>query len=145
MTFYGLPLALIAVLALPLPAVAGPITVVPGADFKGVGAQLGSSGKFFAFAAPRDVGGKLAICGLVYYEKANSTTKALERRFTEHMQFKLAGKPVRANPDQFLRYASQDQAVKANKAGCSVTTQAWDASYAKAAFTVDLPSETITY
>ena len=61
----------------------------------GIGCERTSSGKAEVDAAPRQVGDKLAICGLVIIDKATSTTKATEGRFTEHVQFHLAGKGIR--------------------------------------------------
>lgn len=133
-----------AALCLTTPALAEIPTVKPGQDFIGIGYELTSSGKVEVYAAPRQVGDKLAICGLVFVEKATNTTKALEGRFSEKIGFHLAGKSVRVQTGLFKRYYSKDDMASA-LAGCSVTQKPWDPAYAKGNFTMSLGNETVRY
>ena len=132
----------LAVLCVSTPALAEAPTVNPDQDFIGVGFELTSSGKVEVYAAPRQVGGKLAICGLVLVEKATNTTKVIERRFTATIQFRLAGKLVAVQTAFFKRYYDRADLATA-VAGCSVTPTPWDKSFAKAEFKMDMGRVTI--
>ena len=58
-----------------------------GKDFIGVGYSISSSGNVVVYAGVREIGGKVAVCGMVWYEKATSSTRAIEAKFTEKMTF----------------------------------------------------------
>lgn len=131
-----------AALCLTTPALAEAPTVKPDAGFVGIGFELTSSGKVEVYAAPRQVGDKLAICGLVLVEKASNTTKAIERRFTSAIQFRIAGKTVAVETAFFKRYYDRTDLPKA-VAGCSVTPTPWDKSFAKAEFKMEMSRMTI--
>ncbi len=116
--------------------------VKPGPDFVGVGYSLSSSGNVIVYAGVREVGGKVAVCGMVWYEKATSSTQAIEAKFTEKMSFKIGKKGLSVNSRAFNRFKTKEDA-EAGLARCSVTTTAWRAEYAKAKLTMKLGSVTI--
>ena len=130
--------------AVPFAAVAQAPTVHPSADFQGIEMNIGGGGKVITFAGARQIGDKLAICGLVFFDGANGTAKALEGRFLEHMQFKMNGKAVHVQTALFNRFPDQTTAQK-GLAACSVTNTPWDPAFAKMKLEMHLPSETITY
>ena len=111
-------------------AAAGAPEVKPAQDFQGIGYSVTSSGKVAVFAGARDIGGKLAVCGLVYFEKPSATTRAAEPLFTEHIRFSIAGKGLSVNSHAFKRYKTEAEAFAGN-AGCAVTTTPWVESYGK--------------
>lgn len=114
--------------------------VDPANDFKGLGFEVtsgGSIGSVVVFAAPRDIGGKLAICGTVFFEDATHTLMSVERQYTSRMSFRLAGKNVPVNTGVFSRYETEAEA-SAGKARCYVTRKPWQAGYASAPFEMRL-------
>jgi hypothetical protein len=116
--------------------------VKPGQDFVGIGYSLSSSGNVIVYAGIREIGGKVAVCGMVWYEKATSSTRAIEAKFTEKMSFKIGKKGLTVSTRAFNRFKTKEDA-QAGQARCSVTTTAWRAEYAKAKLTMKLGSVTI--
>lgn len=114
-------------------------------DFDGIGYRIDSGGEVQVFAAPRQVGDKLAVCGIVVFAGATATTRAIERRFSERIAFKIAGQPLHVTTDLFKRYKSPAEAQAANTAGCSVSNLPWDKSYAKTRLDMKLAATTITF
>ena len=107
--------------------------------------MIDSGGEVQVWAAPRDAGGKLAICGVVVFEKATATTRAIERRFSERISFTLGGQAVHVQTDVFKRYKTMDEAIAADKSGCSISNLPWDKGYSKAKLDMNLVATTITY
>ena len=116
--------------------------VKPGKDFVGIGYSISTSGNVNVYAGVREIGGKVAVCGMVWYEKATSSTRAIEAKFTEKMTFKIAGKGLTVSTRTFSRYKTEEEAA-AGVARCSVTTTAWKSAYGKAKLTMNLSSVTI--
>lgn len=133
--------AVIAAMAPNLASAAVP-EVQPGKDFVGIGYSISSSGNVIVYAGAREIGGKVAVCGLVWYEKATSSTRAIEAKFTEKMAFKIAGKGLSVSTRAFNRFKSEAEAA-VGLARCSVTTTPWKASYGKAKLTMTLGNVTI--
>ena len=123
-------------------ALAAAPEVKPGQDFVGIGYGLSSSGDVVVYAGVREIGGKVAVCGLVWYEKATSSTRAVEAKFTEKMSFKIDGKGLSVNTRQFNRFKTKEEAQQ-GLARCSVTQTAWKASYGKAKLKMALGNVTI--
>ena len=113
-----------------------------GEDFVGVGYSISSSGNVVVYAGVREIGGKVAVCGMVWYEKATSSTRAIEAKFTEKMRFKIAGKGLTVSTRSFNRFNSEQEA-QTGLARCSVTTTPWQAAYGKAKLDMKLGSVTI--
>ena len=113
-----------------------------GKDFVGVGYSISSSGNVVVYAGVREIGGKVAVCGMVWYEKATSSTRAIEAKFTEKMRFKIAGKGLTVSTRSFNRFNSEQEA-QTGLARCSVTTTPWQAAYGKAKLDMKLGSVTI--
>ena len=113
-----------------------------GEDFVGVGYSISSSGNVVVYAGVREIGGKVAVCGMVWYEKATSSTRAIEAKFTEKMRFKIAGKGLTVSTRSFNRFNSEEEA-QTGLARCSVTTTPWQAAYGKAKLDMKLGSVTI--
>ena len=104
--------------------------VDPASDFAGISYGVSSSGKIIVFAGVREIGGKVAVCGMVFFEKATSTTKSIEPDFTQQMSFCIGGQSLRVQTSRFSRFPSEAEAMK-GKARCSVTNRAWKPTYAK--------------
>jgi hypothetical protein len=121
------------------------IEVAPGPDFIGMDYSMSTGGNVFVVAGVRKIGGKVAICGLVYYaDRATATTRSVEGPLTDKTRFSLAGKVLRVNARLFKRYKNKDEAT-GSPAGCSVTTTVWQDKFAKAPFSMDLKGTTFRY
>lgn len=129
---------------LALPALAETPTVQIDDGYEGIGYKMSSGGEVQVWAAPREVGGKLGICGFVLMEKATATTRVIEKEGTSNVIFTLAGKPLRVVTDRFKRYKSMDELKASPLAGCSVIEAPWDKSYA-GALTLDLGNFTVRH
>ena len=126
------------VLLLSTTFVAASPEVQPGRDFEGISYSMSTSGQVVVYAGLRNIKGKLAVCGLVFFEKkANATTRAAERQITDNIKFKIAGKSINVTPRSFTRYVTEQEA-DGGTAGCSVTTKAWQDAYSKAKLTMAL-------
>ena len=123
-------------------AVAGGTEVKPSKDFQGLGYSITSSGNVVVFAGVREMAGKVAVCGFVFFEKATSSTIAIEPRFTEKMRFSIAGKGLSVSTRAFKRYKTEAEAFAGN-AHCAVTTTPWEAAYGNAKLSMKLSSETV--
>jgi len=110
---------------------AKPAEVPIGQDFEGFAFSVTSSGQIIIFAGARDIGGKVAICGVVFFEDATATTRSLERQFTEKVGFSLAGKPIPVSTGVFKRYKSVEEAKAGGTARCSTSNRPWNPAYAK--------------
>jgi hypothetical protein len=111
-------------------------------DFVGIGYSLSSSGNVVVYAGVREIGGKVAVCGLVWYEKATSSTRAIEAKFTEKVVFKIDGKGLSVNTRVFGRFKTEEEAFR-GLARCSVTQTPWKANYANGKLKMTLGSVTI--
>lgn len=127
------------------PACAEAPTTEIANDFKGIAYGLTSGGEVQVYAAPRDMGGKVAICGFVLFLKATATTRAIERQGTENIAFWLGKTPLRVQTDLFKRYKSEEEIAAAGKAGCSGTNLDWDPAYAKSGVKMELSNFTIRH
>jgi hypothetical protein len=116
--------------------------VTPGKDFVGMGYSLSSAGNVIVYAGVREIEGKVAVCGMVWYEKATSSTRAIEAKFTEKMSFKIAGKGLSVGTRSFNRFKTEDEAANGT-ARCSVTTTAWKPAYGKAKLDMKLGNVTV--
>lgn len=116
--------------------------VQPANDFVGIGYRVSSSGEVIVYAGVREIGGRLAICGLVWFEKATASTRSIEPKFSEKIVFRIDGKGLAVTTRVFSRFKTEDDAAK-GKARCSVTQTAWKASYSKAKLTMTLGNETV--
>jgi hypothetical protein len=129
-------------LAFPLSANAATPEVPTTGSFSGWTYEVTSSGKVYVYFAPREVGGKLAVCGFVYFEKATATTRSIEKQFTSQMYFSMGGAPLQVNTGKFKRYKTEDEA-NAGTAGCSMTNTAWQSGFEKAKIDVSMRNNTV--
>lgn len=124
-----------------LAAAAGP-EVKPSKDFQGVGYSISSSGSVVVFAGVREMSGKVAVCGFVFFEKATSSTVAIEPKFTEKMRFSIAGKGLSVSTRAFKRYKTEAEAFAGN-ARCAITTTPWNPAFGKAKLSMKLGATTV--
>ncbi len=96
--------------------------------------DVSSGGQIFIAVAPREIGGKLAFCGLTWVEGANGTTQSLRRDFLSNIYFVLGRKSYDARPQVFAHYPSLDAATASRNARCTVTRHPWTPELAKAKF-----------
>lgn len=134
--------AIAVLVVVPGMAAAGVPEVPVEKDFVGLGYSLSSSSDVVVYAGAREVAGKVAVCGLVWYEKATSSTRAVEAKFTEKMTFKIGSKGLTVSTRAFNRFKTEEDAAK-GKARCSVTTTPWHPAFAKAKLTMKLGRVTI--
>lgn len=127
---------------MPSVALAAVPEVQPGRDFVGMGYSLSSSGNVIVYAGVREIGGKVAVCGMVWYEKATSSTRTAEAKFTEKMTFKIGNKGLTVSTRTFNRFKTEEDA-QSGKARCSVTTTPWKPEYSKVKLTMKLGQVTI--
>ena len=106
------------------PALAQKITVQPNASYQGVENKIDAGGKYLLFAGLHEIGGKAAVCGLIYYDTKSGSTKQLERKFSKQLQFHVDGKVLGASSESFSRYADKAEA-KGKEAGCSISNRKW--------------------
>ncbi|MCW1918269.1 hypothetical protein NX862_05860 [Rhodobacter sp. KR11] len=114
-------------------------------DFVGIGYTLSTGGEVQVYAAPREMGGKLAICGFVLFLKATATTRTIERRGTASIGFWLGPSPIHVQTDLFKRYKSEEEIAASPKAGCAATNTTWDPTYSKAPLKLEMTNGTISY
>lgn len=123
---------------------AGVPEVKPANDFEGVSYSVTSTGTVVVVAGLREIGGKVAVCGLVWFEKTvSNTTKVIEVKFTDKIKYAVGGKALQVNSRLFKRYPNAEEA-KAGVARCSVTKVAWDKSYASAKLKVSMGPVRVT-
>ena len=94
------------------------------------------------FAGVREMSGKVAVSGLVFFEKATTSTTAIEPKFTEKMRSSIAGKGLSVSTREFKRYKTEDEAYAAT-VRCAVTTTPWKADYSKAKPAMNLGAVTV--
>jgi hypothetical protein len=112
-------------------AAAGAPEVKPANDFAGIGYTVTSTGTIVVSAGLREISGKVAVCGIVWFEKTvTNTTKVIEVKFTDQIKFSAGSKALRVNTRVFKRYDSE-AAAKAGMARCSVTATPWSVAFAK--------------
>lgn len=126
-------------------AVAGPPEVKPGPDFVGIGIDLSSmKGTVVVYAGAREISGKVAVCGVVFFENPTATIKEVEPKVTSKLIFSLAGKRLQVQPSAFKRYSTEAEALVGN-ARCSATRTPWSAALGKAKLKIDLERGSISY
>lgn len=126
-------------------AVAGAPEVKPGADFQGIGIDLSSiGGTIVVYAGVREISAKVAVCGMVFFDKPTGTAKAIEPKVTSKLIFKLAGKRLNVQTSAFRRYPTEAEAL-AGKARCFVTGTPWATAYAKTTLSIELERGAISY
>lgn len=103
---------------------AAPPEVPIGPDFEGLGISVTSGGQIVVFAGIRNIGGKVGVCGVVWFEDVTATTRSLERQFTEQVGFSIAGKPLSVSTGAFKRYTDVDEAKDTGIARCATTRRA---------------------
>lgn len=137
--------AVVVAVFLPTLASAAVPEVEPGNDFQGISYSISTSGQVVIYAGIRNVNGKLAICGLVFFEKkANATTRSVEKDITDKLRFKVGGTAVKVTTRSFKRYMTEEE-TKGQTAGCSVNGKAWQEAYGKAKLSMDLSAGTFRY
>ena len=138
----ALSAAFAAVLSLTGAGQAAPPEVPYGDDFQMYGFSVGSGGDILIYAGVREIGGKTGVCGVIWFEGATSTTKTIERQFTEKMGFSIAGQPIRVSTGDFKRYNSREEVEKAGMARCFKSNKPWKPAYAKTPLVMSLGNGT---
>lgn len=97
------------------------------------------------YAGIRNMNGKLAVCGLVFFEKmANATTRSAEKDITDELRVKVGGTAEKVTTRSFKRYLTEEEA-KGKTAGCSVTGTSWQDGYGKVKLSKGLCAGTFRY
>lgn len=133
----GLLMLRIAALILPLivamPAQAQEVT--PDSSFQAMSIRLESLGVFSLIAAPREIDGRLAVCGLYYTDGRTSKIVRHTPELLNRIWFTLADQKVRVNKGRFTRVRAGMDPSQLN-AGCHVTGTAWQPAMAAAPFEI---------
>ena len=137
--------SLILSLFLATPALAEAPTVPIDDSFVGIGYSLEAAGSVEVYAAQRDVGGKLGICGFVVMNKMNATGRAIEKRATHNIAFWLGDTPLSVQTDRFLRYKSEDELKASPKAACVATQAPWQKGLERAKLKMELSNGEIRF
>ena len=117
---------------------AGAPEVKLGAGYVGMSIDVKTvRGVVFLFAEAREFGGKVAVCGLVYFENPTATLKVMEPKITSKIDYSISGKRLTVNTSMFNRFKTEADA-KAGTARCSMTTAAWKAAYGNAKLAINL-------
>jgi hypothetical protein len=111
-------------------------------DFIGFSYAINTRSDVFMYAAVRNIGGQVAVCGTVWTENATNTAKQLERRVARKIKFSVAGQRLRVDTDEFNRYETEEAAV-AGLAGCSATNTAWQEGFSTQPLEASLSPGTI--
>jgi hypothetical protein len=120
------------------------LEMTPGPDFVGLQIKVDEvGGDILVLAGAREFDGKVAVCGLVSFEDASSTLRAMEPELTARITYTLAGKRLSFPTAVFYRYRSHDDA-KTGNAGCAVTATPWTAALEKADFAMNLARGTVS-
>ncbi len=133
-------LAAIVAMMLAGPSLAQDAEVAVADDFAGISYSIDTRSDVFMYVGLRDVGGQVAVCGVVWTENATNTAKRLEPRFSQKIRFSVAGQQLRVSVRKFNRFASE---ATAGLAGCSVTRTAWQAGYARTPIEMTLAPTTV--
>jgi hypothetical protein len=125
-------------------AVAGAPEVKLSANYVGMSVDVKTvRGVVFVIADAREISGKVAVCGLVFFEKPTATLKVMESQITKKLDFSLAGTKLIVNTSVFKRFDTEADATAGN-ARCWVSTTAWKASFGKAKLAMNLPRGTVS-
>lgn len=117
---------------------AGPPEVKLGAGYAGIRVDVKTvRGVVFVIADAREIGGKVAVCGLVFFEKPTATLKQMTSQIASKIDYSIAGTRLTVNSSLFNRFETEAEA-QAGNARCSVTATSWKATYAKANLTMKL-------
>jgi opacity protein-like surface antigen len=112
-------------------------------DFEGVGYSIDDRSEVYVAVALRNVGGRAAVCGVIWIENGTGTGRRLEPRFSQRiLRFSVAGQVLRVNVREFNRFGSEGEAA-AGQAGCSTTNVAWQDGFASRPLEVDLSPVTL--
>lgn len=84
---------------------------------------------FVIVAGAREVEGRVAVCGLVFFTSAGEHARSYERKVTRKVKFSIGGARLLVQTDSFRRFDSEAEAVDGT-AGCAVTNAPWSSSYA---------------
>lgn len=94
--------------------------------YQGMESRLSGGGSYVLYAGLHQIGDRAAVCGLIWYgDGAKATAKATERKLSAAVQYHVDGRPLTAYSNDFKRYDSEDEALAARKAGCTVTRTLW--------------------
>lgn len=119
-------------------------TVALDNKFQFFNLNTGQHGHFFMAASPRNVGGKLGICGASWTDGTTSRLYSLSPKILNRFHFKLAGKNLRVNTNRFARYKTESD-VRQGGARCAVTRQTWQPSMETATFEIGFVDRPIRY
>ena len=137
--------ALLLSLLLTTPALAEVPTTDIAQDFVGIGYSLSTGGEVEVYAAARDMGGKLAICGFVVFLKATATSRTIKRQGTKSIGFWLDQAPIHVQTDLFKRYKSEEELAASPKAGRSATNVDWNPAFSQVKLKMEMTNGTIRF
>ena len=90
---------------------------------------------FVIVAGAENIGGRVAVCGLVFFTPTGSSAKPYETQVTRKIKFYLNGQKLTVQTGAFRRYPSEEAAIKGG-AGCSVTRFPWQEGFDRRTFEI---------
>lgn len=106
------------------------VTEVPlERDFGGVEMTVKPLGSYVVVVAARNLGGKVGVCGTIWFNRGGGTLRHVEPKITDSYRFSIDGVPLKVNSRRFKRHDSEEAAVAYGKAQCSVTKTPWSDSF----------------
>lgn len=131
---------LVALLVLPgFGAPASAQTTVPFArDFTVIDIPVDRAQSHFVVAfAPREINGKLAVCGAYWIDGNNAEFQSYAFEILKRLHFRALGIEMRVNAVHLTKYRSRDHAEKKNKARCRASRMKWQNVYLEEGLELD--------
>lgn len=114
-------------------------TTVPfAADFRIIDIPIDKVQSHFILAfAPRNINGRLAVCGGYWIDGSNTELQASAFEILKRLHFRALGIEMKVNAVHLTKYKSFDQAKKKNKARCRASQMAWQDVYKEEGLELD--------
>jgi hypothetical protein len=128
-TIHNIAVAAAVSLIAVLPATAGIKQVRPTDNYSLFGfGERHLKPDFIVVAGVENIGGHVAVCGLVFFTPIGSQAVSYEPFITQKLKFSIGGTRLRVQTGAFRRYKTEELAL-AGTAGCSVTSVPWQPAY----------------
>lgn len=88
---------------------------------------------FVVVAGAEEIGGQVAVCGIVFFTPTGSPAKPYETLVTRKIKFYLNGIKLTVQTGAFRRYPSEEAALD-GVAGCSMTRVPWQSGFDRRTF-----------
>lgn len=125
------------------PALAQKITVTPAANWPGIVITGEGNSEMVVFGGTTAVQGRIAICALAYTRKTFALHQQMMPEILRNIRFTVGQTQLIPQPEDIPVYASESEARKLRKAGCTLTKHPADPALMKQPVMMELRSGTI--